>query len=92
VQQGDLVSWNNTTGDEHWPWLVAGPTAPPGPTPDGGVYLTLTSVKPASASDAYNLGQAPPTKLFYCCKFHPSERACIEVVPPKTSGTSVPTV
>ena len=29
VEQGDLVSWNNTAPEEHWPWPVRRQNAPP---------------------------------------------------------------
>jgi hypothetical protein len=81
VQQGDLISWNNTTGEAHRPWLVASQTAPPTDPPPNNNYLTLSNVQPNSASDAYNVGQPAGTTLYYCCKLHKDERACIVVVP-----------
>jgi hypothetical protein len=82
VRQGDLVSWNNTTGDEHWPWLVTDQNAPPvDPPPQPGGYLTTSIVKPHDSSDAYYVDVPAGTTLYYCCKCHPAERASIVVVP-----------
>ena len=80
VVQGDLVSWNNTTDKEHWPWPVASANAPPqDPTPDGNVLVSAV-IKPDSSSPAYNVGAPAGTTIFYCCKCHPEERGQLVVV------------
>jgi hypothetical protein len=82
VQQGDLVSWNNTTSDEHWPWPVASQDAPPQiPLPFGAPGLVSGSIKPSTSSDDYNVAAATGTTIWYCCRLHPAERACLVVVP-----------
>jgi hypothetical protein len=91
VQQGDLVSWNNTTKDEHWPWPVASATAPPAiPLPPGSPVLVSGSVQPATSSDWYNVAAATGTTIFYCCRIHPAERGKLVVVPfgDSSEGTS----
>jgi hypothetical protein len=82
VQQGDLVSWNNTTSDEHWPWPLNGPNAQPEiPLPFGAPVLVSGSIKPSTSSDDYNVAAATGTTIWYCCRLHPAERACLVVVP-----------
>jgi hypothetical protein len=82
VQQGDLVSWNNTTADEHWPWPVASQTAKPViPLPPGSPVLVSSSIKPSTSSDDYNVAAKTGTTIWYCCRLHPAERACLVVVP-----------
>jgi hypothetical protein len=81
VQRGDLVSWNNTTGDAHRPWLVTSANAPPTDPPPNKNYLTTTPVPPHSPSDDYYVDVPAGTTLYYCCKLHPAERGSIVVVP-----------
>jgi hypothetical protein len=82
VQQGDLVSWNNTTTQDHWPWPVASKDAPPQiPLPFGAPVLVSGSIKPSTSSDDYNVAAATGTTIWYCCRLHPAERACLVVVP-----------
>jgi len=80
VQQGDLVSWNNTTDKEHWPWPVTSQNAPPVDPPPGGNVLTEATIKPNSSSPAYNVVATQGTTIFYCCKWHPAERGRMIVV------------
>jgi hypothetical protein len=82
VQQGDFVSWNNTTADEHWPWPVKSQTAAPDiPLPPGSPVLVSGSIKPKTSSDDYNVAAATGTTIWYCCRLHPAERGCLVVVP-----------
>jgi hypothetical protein len=93
VQQGDLVSWNNTTPEEHWPWPVASQSAAPAiPLPPGSPVLTSGSVRAATSSDAYNVAAATGTTIFYCCRLHPAERGRLVVVPFGESSEDGPTV
>jgi hypothetical protein len=80
VVTGDLVSWNNTTGEEHWPWPVASANAPPLDPPPGGNVLVSAVIKPDSSSPAYNIVSPAGTTIFYCCKCHPNERGQMVVV------------
>jgi hypothetical protein len=91
VQQGDLVSWNNTTSQDHWPWPLTGPTAQPqDPLPFGAPVLVSGAIKPADSSDDYNVAAAPSSTIWYCCKLHPAERACLVVVPFGQSSADAP--
>ena len=62
VQQGDLVSWNNTTTEAHWPWPVTSQSAPPAdPLPLGAPVLVSGNITPATSSDDYNVAAATGT-------------------------------
>src|SRR3981081_2843602 len=75
VQRGDLVSWNNTTGDEHWPWLVKDQNAPPvNPPPQPGGLLTTSKVKPHDSSDAYYVDVPAGRTPYFCFEAHPDPR------------------
>ena len=71
VVQGDLISWNNTTGEQHWP------------TPDDagelGSFMT-SPVAPYSPSTAYNVISKAGTTISYRCSIHPEECGTILVV------------
>jgi len=71
VVQGDLVSWNNTTGEQHWP------------TPDDpdayGNFVT-NPINPDSSSTAYNIISKAGTTISYHCSIHPEERGKVVVV------------
>jgi hypothetical protein len=82
VQQGDFVSWNNTTTEEHWPWPVTSRHAQPHiPLPSNVPLLVSGSIKPRTSSDDYNVAAKTGTTIWYCCRLHPAERACLVVVP-----------
>jgi hypothetical protein len=71
VVQGDIVSWNNTTDQEHWP------------APDDldlhGSFMA-EPIKPDSASTAYNIIAEAGTTITYKCLLHPDEHGQIVVV------------
>ena len=77
VVEGDLVSWNNTTDDPHYP------------VPDDatlGQFMTK-AIDPHSSSTAYNIVSKaqtdptkPPTTISYHCKLHSNERGQMIVV------------
>jgi plastocyanin len=95
AQVDDLVTWNNTTNDAHWPW----PADHNGnPLPDAqvstanGNYLSDRIPAHKSSRPSYDV-QLPPSPsatvppqgtLLYCCKLHPQERGTIVVtgIPP----------
>jgi hypothetical protein len=82
VQQGDFVSWNNTTTEAHWPWpLKSQISAPEIPLPPGSPVLVSGSITPKTSSDDYNVAAKTGTTIWYCCRLHPAERACLVVVP-----------
>lgn len=70
VVQGDLVSWNNTTDQDHWP-------APD--DPDIGSFMA-GPVKAHSASTAYNIIADAPATISYHCLLHQGEHGQIKVV------------
>jgi hypothetical protein len=90
AQVDDLVTWNNTTSQAHWPW----PADQNGnPLPDAqvstanGNYLSDKIAAHSSSRPSYDV-QLPPSSsatvpaqatLFYCCKLHPHERGAIVV-------------
>ena len=71
VVQGDIVSWNNTTDQAHWP-------APDDPDTYGS-FMT-TPVQPDSASTAYNIIAEAGTTISYHCSLHQGEHGKIVVV------------
>jgi hypothetical protein len=81
VVQFDIVSWNNTTDKDRWPWLLSGPDAAPVDPPPGGQFLTSAPIKPNSSSPAYNVTQTTGTTIFYCDKLNPAVRGQMVVVP-----------
>jgi hypothetical protein len=80
VFQGDLVSWNNTTGDEHQPAVFAavGGAGPPvgNPTPIGGV------LQPRKSSPAYAVAAPPGSVIRFCCTKHAGEFGIMVVTTP----------
>ena len=69
--QGDIVSWNNTTDQEHWP-------APDDMATHGS--FMAEPIKPDSASIAYNVIATAGKTITYRCLLHPDEKGQIEVV------------
>jgi hypothetical protein len=87
AQVADIVSWNNTTGEAHWPW----------PTDANGVLLSVTPGDAAylsddipchTPSDGYSLPNAGT--LYYCCKWHHAERGQIVVAAVATAPPAPP--
>jgi hypothetical protein len=90
VQDDDIVSWNNTTGDAHWPWQTDSNYVP---FPDDKVKndptlnLSNSILSGRSSNPAYNVllpnaNASPPPQsgtIYYCCKYHPKERGTIFV-------------
>ena len=71
VVQGDLVSWNNMTNQEHWP-------APDDPDTYG--QFMTGPIAPDSSSTAYNIVSPAGTTIAYHCSLHPLLRGKIIVV------------
>lgn len=81
VQGDDIVTWNNTTGDRHWPWQTDQNYVPfPDNKVQGNATLNLSNPIPPSKSSSpnYNVPDATAT-IYYCCKYHPNERGTIVV-------------
>jgi len=80
VEQGDLVSWNNTTDQTYRPIattpLFIGGTSPPVPA-----QLTASPIQPHSPSPYFNVTQPTGTTIDYICEGHPEIQGRIVVVP-----------
>jgi hypothetical protein len=80
VFQGDIVSWNNTTGDPHQPAVFApvGGAGPPvgNPTPIGGVLQQRQS------SPGYAVAAPPGSVIRFCCTQHAGEFGIMIVTTP----------
>ena len=70
---GDIVSWNNTTDQNHQP--VQDPLEPPVGTVVGPV------VTPGHQTDAYVVTGKPGTTIHYTCLLHSSEKGKILITP-----------
>lgn len=83
AQQGDIVSWNNTTDDTHQPWPTDSnynPLSEAVVLPRGGPNY-LSDPIPASLPSTPAYVVAQPGTIYYYCKLHPtitSERGTIE--------------
>jgi plastocyanin len=86
AQIGDLICWNNQTGDAHQlvitdqdynPGTNVAGTAPPWTSSSPGYVPQQSDVSPAVPS-----GTTPsyPQTIYYCCAYHPNERGTIEVI------------
>jgi hypothetical protein len=88
---GDTVTWNNTTGDHHWPWPTDANYQPLNVSSGQIAYMSddIAAGQGSRPTYSVNLGSAtPPLTVYYCCKDHPnrqSERGTILVIPPPTS-------
>jgi hypothetical protein len=85
AQVDDLVTWNNTTNDAHWPWPTDQNFTP---LPDAQVSIAngnyLSNQIPAGGSSRPSYDAVMPktgSTIFYCCKLHPQERGTITVNP-----------
>jgi hypothetical protein len=93
VETGDLVSWDNECKESHWPWPVESENAPPvDPLSPDLSPLSPTSIQSSSSSDDYSVTAKTGTTIWYCCKFHPAERARLVVVPFGTPPEGPPSV
>ena len=86
VEQGDLVSWNNTTDQTYWPIPVSTtpsspPSPPPSPTAPPPAELTHQAIAPRSPSPYFNVTQPAGTTINYCLKDHPEVQGKLVVVP-----------
>jgi hypothetical protein len=80
----DIVTWNNTTNQEHWLWPV---DANGNPLPDNQISTQfgnyLSDKIPGMSSTRYYDGMMPASgsTINYCCKLHPKMRGQINVNP-----------
>jgi hypothetical protein len=97
AHEGDIVSWNNTTGDWHQPWPTDKNYVPlPGVTSASQQYLS-DNIPPGTSSDAYSVilpaDFDPATNtgtIFYRCQVHPDEHGTITVIGVKTPPPAPP--
>lgn len=84
----DLISWNNRTGSNHWPWAIDPTTGQPFVTAaaaqDAGLYLCDEVEAWQSSTPAYptTAPASGSTTINYICKLHekaPSEKGQIIV-------------
>src|SRR5262245_8837705 len=84
AQVGDIVTWGNATDAIHQPWPTQGNTPDGAPLPDnppGAPVVFSEPIPPGgSSTPQYKVVQPPSgTVIYYCCKFHPTERGRIEL-------------
>ena len=75
AQNGDVISWNNQTDQQHQPWQTDSSYNPTGPQLSNVIDAWKSSTPgyvPATAST--------PSTIYYYCKNHPSEHGTIVVV------------
>lgn len=83
---GDTVTWNNTTGANHWPWPTDANYQPLPVSRGQQAYMSDDIAAGQGSRPTYpvNLGSAsPPLLVHYYCKDHPdvqSERGIIRVI------------
>ena len=78
AQNGDIISWNNQTGDEHQPWQTDA-TFAVGSGPN--VQLCDVIAPFGSSSPGFCPDQDDtPSTIYYACRIHPQEQGTIEVV------------
>src|SRR5215469_16643195 len=76
AQVDDIVTWNNTTNEDHWPWPV---DYNGNPLPDAqvstqfGNFFSEKIAAGMSSRPSYNVPSVPfsGTTINYCCKLHP---------------------
>jgi hypothetical protein len=90
VFNGDLVSWNNTTGDNHQPAVFAavGGAGPPvgHPQPIGG------TLQPRKSSPAYPVAAPAGSVIRFCCTLHAGEFGVMVVTTPGQPPAPPPSV
>ncbi len=89
VFTGDNVSWNNTTQENHWPWLFdivdpqnSDPTQRAQPQPGQPQPLAGPALSPRTSTSFYPVSSEDGSFIYFCCLLHPKEFGCIVVVPP----------
>jgi hypothetical protein len=80
VYQGDNVSWNNTTRDDHQP-AVYDPVGGAGP-PAGNPQPIGDILKPHDSSDTYPVAAPAGSTVWFCCALHPNEVGTLRVIAP----------
>jgi hypothetical protein len=84
TENQDIISWNNRTGDSHWPWALQSngqPYASADAAKAAGAYLS-DEIPPWESSTPGYVTTAPSvgkTTIDYICKLHPTETGSIIV-------------
>jgi len=93
AQQDDLVTWNNTTNDEHQPWQTNSNYTP---VANSNLSDPIPAGQSSNTYDCASPNQKPPAPqtwtVYYFCKTHPdntSERGTIIVSAVATSGVNI---
>jgi hypothetical protein len=87
AQNGDVVTWNNTTDAEHQPWPTDANYDPLPSGPNQAGYMSDPIPAGDSSTPAYPVTLTDPAKpqvFYYYCKNHPrdlNERSAITVSP-----------
>ena len=93
AQVDDLVSWNNTTDQPHWPWPTDQnfkPLQDKDVSVQNGNYLSDDIPPNRSSSPAYDVNMpASGNTIYYCCKHNPQIRGTIIVTPIPSLQTTV---
>jgi hypothetical protein len=84
AQNSDLVSWNNRTGESHWPWPADSSFTPMSEEDAKKQENWLSTEIPPweSSTPAYlcpDLVDCSQQTLYYVCKLHPEEHGTIEL-------------
>jgi hypothetical protein len=75
----DLISWNNRTGNNHWPWAIDPTTGQPFTSveaaQDAGLYLCDEVDKWQSSTPAYPTAapSSGSTTIDYICRLHQND-------------------
>jgi hypothetical protein len=96
VQDDDIVTWNNTTDDTHWPWPTDANFKPVAqdPVTKDPVTTDLKLSDPIepnmSSRPSYNVLKPDGGTIYYCCWLHQEERGTIVVsaIPSTTASTT----
>jgi hypothetical protein len=82
AQESDIVTWNNTTDQAHWPWPVnfAVPLdEDPGSLKGTPVVLYMSDRVAGDSSSSPSFVPPLAGTITYCCRLHPEERGTIVV-------------
>jgi len=84
AENADIISWNNRTGDSHWPWALQSDGQPypsAAAAQAAGAYLSDEIAAWGTSTPGYvtTAPKAGRTIIDYICKIHPTETGSIVV-------------
>lgn len=89
AQVDDIVTWNNTTNQPHWPWPTDAnfKPLPDSQVPRGSANYLSDQIPPGSSSRPSYVVVAPASgsTIYYCCKLNPAMHGTIVVSAVPTS-------